>query len=122
MNMFHTQEIERIVSTASGEEMSPHLSGVIYSLGRDAESDEEYEYAFQLLTSLSNHRSVFIVSMVILAYSLLALYHKRLDRKIVEPIIKKAWKRAEGNEKDRILDAVDDINSILKWHLKLEKL
>lgn len=122
MNMFHTQEIERIVSTASGEEMSPHLSGVIYSLGRDAESDEEYEYAFQLLTSLSNHRSVFIVSMVILAYSLLALYHKRLDRKIVEPIIKKAWKRAERNEKDRILDAVDDINSALKWHLKLEKL
>lgn len=122
MNMFHTQEIERIISTASGEEMSPHLSGVIYSLGRDAENDEEYEYAFQLLTSLSAHRSVFIVSMVILAYSLLALYHKRLDRKIVEPIIKKAWKSAEGNEKDRIQDAVDDINSALKWHLKLEKL
>lgn len=122
MNMFHTQKIERIVSTASGEEMSPHLSEVIYSLGRDAENDEEYEYAFQLLTSLSTHRSVFIVSMVILAYSLLALYHKRLDRKIVEPIIKKAWKRAEGNEKNRIQDAVDDINNILKWHLKLEKL
>jgi hypothetical protein len=120
MNRFHTQEIERVVSEAQNGPIPEELSGIIYSLGRDAENDEEYDYAFHLLTTLSRHHSVSIVSMVIVAYSLLALYHKRLDRAVVEPIIKKAWSSAKGSDKARIRDAVDDINYSLKWKLDIE--
>lgn len=119
MNRFHTQEIERVVSEAQNGPIPEELSGIIYSLGRDAENDEEYDYAFHLLTSLSTHHSIFIVSMVIVAYSLLAMYHKRLDRAVVEPIIRKAWITAQGSDKARIADAVSDINHALKWKLVL---
>lgn len=122
INRFNTDEIDRVVSSASSESISPDLPGIIYSLGRDAENEEEFEYAFQLLASLSSHQSIHIVSMVILAFSLLAVYHKRLERGIAEPVIRKAWAAAEGLDKARIEDAVDDINDILKWNLKLEHL
>lgn len=116
MNGFDTAAIERAVLAARGGQILPELSGIIYSLGRDAENDEEYAYAFQTLLSLSNVPSSFIVSMVVLALSLLAVYHRRLDRTLVEPLLRRAWARAEGDDKARIQCAVDDINYALQWH------
>ena len=108
-----------IISAARNGQISPDLPGVIYSLGRDAENEEEYEYAFRMLTSLSTQESANVLSMIILAFSLLAIYHGRLDRTIAEPVIKRAWQTAEGADRARIQDAVDDINTSLKWNLIL---
>lgn len=119
MNRFHTVEIDCVISAAVTEENAPNLPEIIYSLGRDPENDKEYTYAFDKLVLLSNHPSTFIVSMVFLAFSFLALYHKRLDRTVVEPIIKRTWATAQGLDKARIQDALDDINHALKWNLTL---
>lgn len=119
MNGFDTAAIEQVVSAARGGQISPELPGIIYSLGRDAENDEEYAYAFETLLSLSSCSSIFVVSMVVLAFSLLAVYHKRLDRAVVEPLLRRAWERAEGSDKARIQCAVDDINHALQWNFEL---
>lgn len=119
VNNFNRKEIEKIIASAGSEQVPPELAGVIYSLGRDAENDEEYEYSFRLLTGLFLHKSAYVKSMVILGYSLLALYHEKLNRKITEPLIREAWAATGGDDKIRVKDAADDINRILKWNIIL---
>ena len=42
MNNFKTEEISAIIQRGRDESVNPEIFGVIYSLGRDAENDEEY--------------------------------------------------------------------------------
>lgn len=116
MNNFETDTIEKIIAEYNDSKNIEKLCGVIFSLGRDAENDEEYDYALKKLVQLSEIDNPAVLSNIILAFSMLALYHKRLDRTITEPIIKKAVKLAESpDDKVRISDAVSDIKRFLGW-------
>lgn len=119
MNRFCKEKIERVLDTANEGIISDDLFAVIYSLGRDAANAEEYDYAINILERLSKHSSISVISMVILAYSLLAVYHGHLEREKVEPVIQQAWAAADGIERTRIRDATEDINCALKWDINL---
>lgn len=119
MNNFKVKEIEAILNAGKDEKINPDILGTVYSLGRDAENDEEYDYAFNMLLEIYENASDRVRVFVILAFSLLAVYHKRLDRKIVEPIIMREWHIADSINKSTIQNAVDDINYTLKWNLHL---
>ena len=46
VNNFLVEDIERVITTVPDNETSIELSSVIFCLGRDAENEEEYDYAF----------------------------------------------------------------------------
>lgn len=119
MNQFYTEKMESVVAAAAGGQVPPELPGVLYSLGRDAETEEEYDWAFSLLMRLADHPSPHVVSLVILSLSLLAVFHGRLDREAAEPVIRRGWALAKGPDRGRIWDAVEDIRLSLGWDLTL---
>ena len=122
MNNFNVSEIEKLLNASDYEDSSkinPELYSVIYSLGRDAENEEEYQYAFDILLSLCDRKAQNVRVYAILAMSLLAVIHRRLEREKVESIIKKEWENADKKGKATIQDAVNDINHALNWNLRL---
>ena len=95
---------------------------MIYSLGRDAENKEDCEYAFGKLLELFERENETVKAQVIQALSMMAVLKKeikKLDKKVVEPMILRAVFCADERNKAIIQDAVDDINYSLKWKLKL---
>lgn len=120
MNNFSVAEIEQIIQSVSDKETNPEIFSIIYCLGRDAENEEEYDYAFSKLLELYEMGNETVKAQVIQAFSLLAVLKKDikiLDRTIVEPLILSANSTAVGRNKQVIQDAVDDINDSLNWHL-----
>ena len=121
MNNFKTVEMEQIINTpdyADDELISSELFGVIYSLGRDAESEEEYQYALNLLLSLCDRKAPRVRAYAILGISLLAMNHGYLlERERIEPIIKNEYEAANEENKPTIQDAIRDINYALKWNI-----
>ena len=120
MNNFLVSEIEQIVKSAADKESNPALFSVIYCLGRDAETEEEYDYAFSKLLKLYEMGDDAVKARVIQAFALLAVLKqdiKILDRSAVEPLILCACSCATGANKEIIQDAIDDINYILRWKL-----
>ncbi len=122
MNNFSQDEIKRIIDmpdSKNDNEIHEELLGIIYSLGRDAETKEEYIYSFNLLCELCNRVNAKVRTHSILGLSLLCVYHKYLDIKIVKPIIENELLLATAENRMTITDAVDDINHILGWNIKL---
>ena len=120
MNNFLVSEIEQIVKSAADKEPNPALFSVIYCLGRDVETEEEYDYAFSKLLELYEMGDDAVKARVIQAFALLAVLKqdiKILDRSTVEPLILSACSCATGANKEIIQDAIDDINYILRWKL-----
>ena len=120
MKGFLSEEIERIIKSVPNKEISPELSSIIYCLGRDAENEEEYDYAFSKLLELYERENETVKAQVIQAFSLLAVLKqdiKVLDRSIVEPLVLSAYSDAIGRNKQVIQDAIDDINHSLSWNL-----
>ena len=120
MNSFLVKEIEQVITAVPNEEITPELSSVIYCLGRDAENEEEYDYAFSKLIELYERKNETVKAQVIQAFSLLAVLKqdiKTLDRAIVEPLILSANLSAAGINKSTIQDAIDDINHSLNWNI-----
>ena len=119
---FFTDEIEQVINSVPDTEITPELSAVIYSLGRDAENKEDFEYAFGKLLELFERENETVKAQVIQALSMMAVLKKeikKLDKKVVEPMILRAVFCADERNKAIIQDAVDDINYSLKWKLKL---
>lgn len=75
--------------------------------------------AFDILLSLCNRKARSVRAYAILAMSLLAVMRGRLEREIVEPIIKREWETTDARNKSTIETAVDDINFALKWNMTL---
>lgn len=122
MNHFDEKEIKRIMEmpdSEADEKIPAELSGIIYCLGRDAESGDEFSYAYSLLLELCRRKNARVRAQAILGLSLLAVFHRKLERKVVEPIILQEWAAAAPENKHMIQDAVDDINFALGWNLKL---
>ena len=120
MNNFKMTEIEQFFNAPDYDDdnlINSEFFGVIYSLGRDAENDEEYRYALNLLLSLCDRKSQRVRTRAIIAISLLAIKHKRLERERVEPIIIREWEIADDENKATIRDAIDDINNAMKWNM-----
>ncbi len=120
MNSFHVEEIERIIKAVREDEDGDcdGLYSVIYSLGRDAENKEEYDFAFSKLTELFHIGNISVKARVVQAFSLLAVLKKEikiLDRACVEPLILSAYLRSSGSDRQIIQDAIDDINHSLNW-------
>jgi len=120
VNNFKTAEVEQLLDAPDYEDNSiinPELFSMIYSLGRDAENEEEYQYALNILLSLCDRKAQRVRAMAILAISLLAIYHRRLKREKIEPIIKREWEIADDESKITIQDAIDDINHAMNWNI-----
>ena len=120
VNNFLVEDIERVITTVPDNETSIELSSVIFCLGRDAENEEEYDYAFSKLLELYKRDNETVKAWVIEAFSLLAVLKrdiKKLDRSIVEPLIRTAYSRSVGSDRALIQDAIDDINQSLDWDL-----
>ena len=120
MNNFKTAEVEQLLDAPDYEDNSiinPELFSMIYSLGRDAENEEEYQYALNILLSLCDRKAQRVRIRAILAISLLAIYHRRLEREKIEPIIKREWEIADDESKITIQDAIDDINHAMNWNM-----
>ena len=120
VNNFLVEDIERVMTTVPDNETSIELSSVIFCLGRDAENEEEYDYAFSKLLELYQRDNETVKAWVIEAFSLLAVLKrdiKKLDRSIVEPLIQTAYSRSVGSDRAMIQDAIDDINHSLNWDL-----
>ncbi len=67
-----------------------------------------------MLILLAKHPSVCVISDMIRAF-----YQGQLDRKSVEPILRKSYRIAENEECAKIQDAIDDIQVTLKWQIIL---
>ena len=120
VNNFQIAEIEQLLNAPNYDNdslINPELYSMIYSLGRDVESEEEYQYALNVLLSLCDRKSQRVRAKAILAIGLLAVYHKRLERERIELIIKKGWAIANEESKATIQDAIDDINHSLNWNM-----
>ena len=120
MNNFLVEDIERVITTVPDNETSIELSSVIFCLGRDAENEEEYDYAFSKLLELYERENETVKAQVIYAFAMLAVLKKDikiLDRAIVEPLISSANSNAVGTNKSTIQDAIDDINHSLNWNI-----
>ena len=120
MNNFLVEEIEQVIDSVPNREVTPELCSVIFCLGRDAENEEEYDYALSKLLELYERENETVKALVIQAFSLLAVLKqdiKVLDRAIVEPLILSAQSTAVGTNKSTIQDAIDDINHSLNWNI-----
>ena len=113
MNNFHVEEIEHIISSTTDTEFSPELASVIFSLGRDAENEEEYDYAFEKLTKLFRRGNEDVRAQVIQAFGIMAVLKKDIkpfDKDYVMTLIQEALKTASKENQGIIMDAIDDIN------------
>lgn len=126
MNNFDKEKIEQIINLPNSEfddDIPQELYGVIYSLGRDAENEEEFDYALALLLELCGRKNARVRSQAILGISLLSLntqFNHKLDRATIESIIMREWKSAENSAiRSTIADAADDINFTLGWDISL---
>ncbi len=123
MNNFKLDEIEYIINNVPNNKYTQELSSVIFSLGRDIENAEEYDYALSKLISLFNRENESVKADVVQAFSLIAILKKHiklLNREIVEPLIYSAWNtvQSKGN-KEKIKYSVEDINFSLNWNISL---
>lgn len=123
MNGFYMEEIENILNyppDLEDSQIPKEVFDVIYSLGRDAENEEEYVYAYGILLELCKRKSRHVRAYSILAMSLMARSGV-LQREDLVPIIENEWNGNDMNEWSRntIRSAVDDFNLFLGWNVKV---
>ena len=112
MNGFLIEKIENIINSTDAE-LTPELAGAIFSLGRDVENEEEYDYAFEKLTELFRRDNEDIRAQVIQAFGIMAVLKKDIkpfDKDYVMTLIQEALKTASKENQGIIMDAIDDIN------------
>lgn len=115
MNRFHENEIEKIMDRGCDETHNPDIMGVIYSLGRDAENEEEYQYSVQKLLQIFHDGTDGVRAYCILSFSLLAVSGFRLDRDRIVPLILRERKHAAGKNLSIINDAMEDLALSQQW-------
>lgn len=123
MNNFKLNEIESVIKSTPDDAFTKELSSVIFSLGRDAENEEEYDYALSMLFLIFNRDNESVKAEVIQAFSLISILKKeikKLDVKIIEPLVHIAWSNAKSDKnKAKIKYSVEDINLNLNSNINL---
>lgn len=120
MNNFNKEEIEKIIKL-SKTETCKELYSVIYSLARDIENEEEFEYAYRELLRILEMDKRDVNSFVITAISMLALseWKYKLDEYEIENIIKKESSICDFENKSKIEEAVEDLNHLMNWNIEV---
>lgn len=121
MNGFNTEEIAKKLDYSDDmpdDQIPTEIFGVIYSLGRDAENQSEYEYAYNILLDLCGRKSRRVRACAILALSLMA-DSGILEKDRLMPIILEEYMDTDELSRGNIAAAVDDLNMILGWDIKL---
>lgn len=121
MNDFHVEEIAAILEYSDTEDNSripQEVFDVIYSLGRDAGNEEEFQYAYRILLMLCKRKNRYVRAYAILGLSLLA-GSGTMQRDIIIPIILRELQAADGWSKAKIMAAVDDLNFKLGWDIEI---
>lgn len=118
MNCFDLNAIERIIQAGIDEQNNPEIMGVIYSLGRDAQNEEEYEYSYHKILRLYHLGTPGVRAYCVLGLSMMAIYHKKLDESVIS-IIEKELTQAEGKNLSIVKDAVEDINFAMGWNIRI---
>lgn len=77
--------------------------------------DPDWKYAQDLCIRLSEHSNASVRGNAILALGYVARVHRRLEKRIVKPVLLRAQKDSEAEVCSRADDAVDDINLYLNW-------
>lgn len=122
MNNFNITAIEQIINKSefcrNDNDIPKEIYGVIYSLGRDAESLEEYKYSYNLLINLCEHCNPHVRAYAILGLALLNAEENLFDKDKVQQVIYREW---NSNVKYRfyISDAADDFNNKFGWNIEL---
>ena len=109
MNNFFINKINGVIASTIDKGLTPELASVIFSLGRDAECDEEYDFALSKLMELYERDNEDVKAQVIQAFAMLAVLKKdikMLDRSLIEPLILKAAATASDKNKYIIFDAI----------------
>ena len=122
MNNFKIDEIERILNYPAeldDAEIPQQVFDVIYSLGRDCESEEECRYSYHILLDLCSRKSKRVRAYCILAMSLMGVMNHGsvLDKSEIISIIKNELKNTDDWSRKTILTAVEDFNSLLHWDI-----
>ncbi len=120
MNKFLINKINRVITFTIDKGLTPELASVIFSLGRDAECKEEYDFALSKLMELYERDNEDVKAQVIQAFGIMALLKKdikMLDRSVIEPLILRAAATVSSKNKYIILHAIEDINHSLGWDL-----
>ena len=118
VNCFSTTEIDLILERSYNRE-SPEQAvfNVIYCLGRDAENETEFHYAYSSLLKLLEHPNRDIRAYSILALSMLA-FHWPLDQDRIIPQIAEEWAAASEQRKGWLITAAEDLQ-LLGWDIPL---
>ena len=101
MKNFKLNEIESVIKSTPDDAFTKELSSVKFSLGRDAENEEEYDYALSMLFLIFNRDNESVKAEVIQAFSLISILKKEiknLDVKIIEPLVHIAWSNAKSDK------------------------
>jgi hypothetical protein len=109
MNDFCINEINSIINSTMDKGLQPELASVIFSLGRDAENEEEYDFAISKLMELYERDSEDIKAQVIQALAMLAVLHKDikvLDKSVIEPMIRRVAATVSDKNKHIVFDAM----------------
>ena len=76
MNNFCINEINSIMNSTTDKELTSEIASVIFSLGRDAENEEEYDFALSKLMEIYERDNEDIKAQVIQAFAMLAVLKK----------------------------------------------
>lgn len=102
---------EALYSLKNGTEQQLVLLGMAVG-----EQCPQWRFAQMICLKLAEHKSPLVRANAVLGMAYIARTKGKLDKRLVKPVILKELK--ENIEyKWRILDAVEDINWFLKWHL-----
>ena len=115
-NNFRVNKIEEIIKKNSNEK---DLISIVYSLGRDCQNQIEFEYARNHLKNLANNKSSAVRACVALSFSMLIQNGYKIDKQFLEPILLEIYNNTEEKDIANIIDAIEDINLVTKWNLKL---
>lgn len=122
---FHYDEIEATLNypdTDDNRSVPKEVFDVIYTLGRDAQTEEEASYAYKTLLSLCDRESGHVRGYAVLALSMLSLNWAKImeeDYDTVAAIITRETERADIWEREQLEAAKADFREQLGWKFEL---
>lgn len=80
------------------------------------ESFYDFEFAQRTCLQLADHEDAYVRASACLGLGYLARTHRRLDKRLVKPVILREL-RSQTEFRGRVEDAISDINVFLDWSL-----
>lgn len=104
------EEVESAISKNDPDELLyAVLSATLYSLNPD--------WAEDVCLRLSNHENFNVRGNAILGFGHIARIHRKLNKRIIKPIIENALSDESDYVRGQADSAADDVEHILKWKI-----